>query len=86
MSLITKCSKLEFLALKWAITESFQEDLYGNTHSLYSDNNQLTYIMTTAKLDATGQRSIAKLTKFNFTIYYHSGKSNVDADVLSQIP
>ena len=28
--------KLEFLALKWAVTESFQEYLYGNTFALYS--------------------------------------------------
>ena len=25
-------------------------------------------------------------TKFNFTVYYHSGKSNVDEDMLSWIP
>ena len=74
--------KLEFL--EWAIMESFQEYLYGNTFTLYSDNNPLTYVLTTAKLDAAGQRWIAKLTKFKFTIYYQSGKSNVD--VLSQIP
>ena len=28
--------KLEFLALKWAVTESFQEYLYGNTFAVYS--------------------------------------------------
>ena len=31
--------KLEFLALKWAVTDSFQEYLYGNTFASYSDNN-----------------------------------------------
>ena len=78
--------KLEFLALKWAVTESFQEYLYGNTFASYSDNNPSTYVLTTTKLDATRHRWIAMLTKFNFTIYYHSGKSTVDADILSQIP
>ena len=77
--------KLEFLALKWAVTESFQEYLYGNTY-LYSNNNSLTYVFTNAKWDATGHRWIAKLAKFNFTIYYCLGKSNVEADVLSRIP
>ena len=43
-------------------------------------------MLMTAKLNATRQRWIAKLTKFNFTIYYQSGKSNVDADALPQIP
>ena len=40
----------------------------------------------TAMPSATRQRWIAKLTKFNFTIYYHSGKFNVDVDTLSKIP
>ena len=65
---------------------SFQQYLYGNTSTLYSNNNPLTYVLTTAKLDATRQRWIAKLAKFNFMVYYHSGKSNVEADTLSRIP
>ena len=48
--------KLEFLALKWAITDRFHEYLYGGTSDVYADNNPLTYILTSAKLDATGQR------------------------------
>ena len=68
-----------------AVTESFQECLYGNTFTSYSDNNPLKYVLTTAKLDATRQRWISKLAKFNFMVYYHSGKSNVDADALSRI-
>ena len=34
--------KLEFLCLKWAITEEFNEYLYGNTFDVYTDNNPLT--------------------------------------------
>ena len=48
--------KLEFLALKWLIMERFLEYLYGGYFDVYTDNNPLTYILTTAKLDATGQR------------------------------
>ena len=77
---------LEFLALTWAVTESFQEYLYGNTFTSHANNGPLTYVLTTAKLDATGHRWIAKPTKFNFTVYYHSGKSNVEEDALSRIP
>ena len=69
VNVIIQPIKLEFLALKWAVTESFQEYLCGKTFTLYSDNNHLTYILTTPKLDATGQRWIAKLAKFNFTVY-----------------
>ena len=48
--------KLEFSTLKWAVTESFQEYLYSNSFTSYSDNNPLTYVLTTTKLDATGHR------------------------------
>ena len=42
--------------------------------------------MTTAKLDATGQRWVASLANYNFKIFYRSGKLNVEADALSRIP
>ena len=77
--------RLEFLALKWAITEKFRDYLYGGTFEVFTDNNPLTYILTSAKLDATTQRWIASLASFNFSISYRSGKSNVDADSLSRI-
>ena len=48
--------KLEFLALKWAITEKYHDYLYGAKFDVVMDNNPLTYVFTTAKLDATGQR------------------------------
>ena len=44
------------------------------------------YVLTTAKLDATGQRWVASLANYNFKVVYHSGKQNIDADALSQIP
>ena len=58
--------KLEFLALKWSIMERFHESLYGGHFEVYTDNNPLTYILTTAKLDDTGQRWVAKLAKLQF--------------------
>ena len=78
--------KLEFLALKWSITERFHEYLYGGHFKVYTDNNPLTYILTTAKLDATGQRWVASLANYNFKIFYKSGKLNVEADALSLHP
>ena len=78
--------KLEFLALKWAVTDHFHKYLYGDKFEVYTDNNPLTYILTTAKLDATGQRRVAKLADYNFSLHYRSGKSNIDADALSRIP
>ena len=78
--------KLEFLALKWAITERFHEYLYGGNFDVFTDNNPLTYVLTSAKLDATGQRWIANLANYNFKIFYRCGRSNIDADSLSRIP
>ena len=78
--------KLEFLALKWAVCEKFHEYLYGsNMFEVYTDNNPLTYVLSSAKLDACGQRWVAKLANYNFTIKYKSGLSNVEADTLSRI-
>ena len=78
--------RLEFLALKWAVTDRFHEYLYGGQFDVYTDNNPLTYILTSARLDATGQRWVASLANYDFRIFYKSGKSNVEADVLSRIP
>ena len=71
--------------LKWVITEKFKDYLYGGNFEVFTDNNPLTYILTSAKLDVTTQRWIAGLASFQFTINYRSGKSNVDADALSRI-
>ena len=53
---------------------------------MYTDNNPLTSILATAKLDATGQRWVASLANYNFKIFYRSGKLNSEADALSCIP
>ena len=77
--------KLEFLALKWAITDKFHEYLYGSQFQVNTDNNPLTYVLTTAKLDATGHRWVAALSNYTFSIIYKPGKSHKDADALSCI-
>ena len=78
--------KLEFLALKWAVCEKFHEYLYGSkSFEVFTDNNPLTYVLTSAKLDACGQRWVAKLANYNFSIRYRCGVSNTEADALSRI-
>ena len=78
--------KLEFLALKWAVCEKFHEYLYGTKpFEVFTDNNPLTYVLTSAKLDACGQRWVAKLANYNFSIKYRCGVSNTEADALSRI-
>nr|XP_020453624.1 uncharacterized protein LOC109958967 [Monopterus albus] len=78
--------KLEFLALKWAVTEKFSDYLYGATFTVVTDSNPLTYLLTTAKLDATGYRWLSSLSTFSFRIQYRAGKQNLDADALSRRP
>ena len=68
--------KLEFLALKWAITDKFHEYLYGSEFQMYTDNNLLTYVLTMVKLDATGHRWVAALSNYTFSIIYKPDKSN----------
>ena len=65
--------------------DRFQEYLYGATFDIFTDNNPLTYILSTAKLDAMGHRWVASLGPYNFTLHYKPGKLNCDADALSQI-
>ncbi len=77
--------KLEFLALKWAVTIKFHEYLYGNEFTVHTNNNPLTYVLSTAKLDTVGQWWVAALAVYNFQLVYKQGKFNQDADTLSQI-
>ena len=77
--------KLEFLALKWAVVEKFHEYLYGLTFDVYTDNTPLTYILTTAKLDAASHCWVASLANYNFRLHYQAGKTNIDADALSRV-
>lgn len=76
--------QLEFLALKWAVVDKFHDYLYGARFTVRTDNNPLTYVLTTAKLNATGHRWLAALATYDFDIQYRPGKQNTDADLLSR--
>ena len=79
-------SKLEFLALKWAVTDQFKEYLWYKPFTVCTNNNPLTYVMTTPNLDAIGHQWVAALTRFNMTIEYLKGADNKIADILSRVP
>lgn len=76
--------QLEFLALKWAVVDKFHDYLYGVKFTVRTDNNPLTYVLTTAKLNAVGHRWLAALATYDFNIQYRPGRHNVDADLLSR--
>ena len=79
--------KLEFLALKWAVTVRLSDYLInGPPFEVVTDNNPLTYVLTTVKLNTTGLRWVSELANYHFSISYRSGKKHVDADFLSRHP
>ena len=72
--------------MKWAVCEKFNDYLYGSEFMVLTDNNPLTYVLTSAKLDAAGHRWLAALSTYNFSIKYRAGLANADADGLSRRP
>ena len=77
-------SKSEFLALQWAICNHFNEYLYYAKHfDVLTDFNPLTYLETSCKLNATGQRWINELANYQFSIHYKTGIENPVANALS---
>lgn len=78
--------KLEYLALKWAVVDKLHDYLYGVKFEVRTDNNPLTYVLTSAKLDATGHRWLAALSTYEFSLKYRAGVQNIDADALSRRP
>ena len=76
-------SKLEFFALKWSVTEHFKEYLAYASFVVRTDNNPLTYVLTTPNLDAMGHRWVGALASFQFELEYQKGANNGAADALS---
>ena len=79
-------SKLEFLALKWSVTEHFKEYLAYAPFVVWTDNNPLTYVLTTPNLDATGHPWVGAMSWFQFELEYQKGTDNRAADGLSRVP
>ena len=78
-------SKLEFLALKWAMTKQFREYLQYQPFLVRTDNNLLTYVLMTPNLDAVGHRWVAAMAGYNFKIQYIHRSDNKVANALSCI-
>ena len=76
-------SKLEFLGLKWAVTDQFLEYLQYQPFLIRTDNNLLTFVMTMPNLDAIGHRWVVAMAGYNFEIEYVWGSDNKVADALS---
>ena len=77
-------TKLKFLAMKWSI-KHFQTYLLGCYFKVCMDNNPFTYFLTSPNMDATKQRWINELVKYDFSLKYQKGKNYIVADALSRI-
>ena len=78
-------SKLEFLALKWAVVNQFCEYLQYQPFHVKADNNLLTYVMLSPNLNATGHSWVAALANLNMSLEYQKGSDNKVADCLSRV-
>ena len=62
-------TKLEFLAMKWGI-HHFKMYLLGRQFKVRTDNNPLTYFMSSPNLDATKHHWIDELAPYTFSLEY----------------
>ena len=76
-------SKLEFFALKWAVTKQFCE--YLQPFTIRMDNNPLTYILMTPNLDTLGHHWVAALASYNMKLEYLKGSDNKVVYALIQV-
>ena len=79
-------SKLEFLVLKWSMTEHFKEYLAHMLFVVQTNNNPLTYVLMTPNLDAMGHRWVGALASFQFELEYQKSADNRAVDALSRVP
>ena len=68
------------------VTEQFREYLQYQLFTVRTDNNPLTYILTTPNLDVFGHHWVAVLSGYNMKLEYLKGSNNKIADTLSWLP
>lgn len=52
---------------------------------VWTENNPLTYILTSGKLDATGHQWVTSLADYSFSLHYCAGRMNINANALSHL-
>ena len=67
------------LAMKYSI-KHFQTYLLGHHFKVCTDNNPLMYFLISPNIEATKQRWINKLAKYDFSLEYQKDKNNMVAD------
>ena len=64
----------------------FHDYLYRSKFHVLTYNSPLTYVLTTARLDATGHRWLAALSAYDFDITYRAAQHSADDVGLSRRP
>lgn len=65
-----KAQRNNLAAFTRAITEKFYDCLYGRDFTAIMDNNHLTFVLSSLKLDSTGHRWLAVQTLCSFNFIY----------------
>ena len=65
--------------------EHFKEYLAYASFVVRTDNNPLTYVLTTPNIDTMGHSRVGVLASFEFTLEYQKGADNGAADALSHV-
>ena len=77
--------KENFLVLSEQLQINSMIIFYGNKLEVRTDNNPLTYVLGTAKFDATSQRWISALVYYDISLTYMCVRSITVADSLSRL-
>lgn len=64
--------------------DQLHDYLYWATFEVRTDNNPLTCVTKSAKLDATGHRWLLALSTYDFSLKYGPGRRSMNADALLQ--
>ena len=77
-------TKLELLAIVWAVSTKFRHYLMGAKCTVFTDNSAVAYINRKTDLIALEQRWMGRLAPFDIDIKYKAGGLNTIADALSR--
>ena len=78
-------TELEMLAIIWSTTK-FRPYLYGTHFTIKSDHHSLCFLMSLRDPNSRLARWALRMSEYQFTIEYKSGKKHLNVDCLSRYP
>lgn len=74
---------LELVAVVFAL-KLWRHYLYGEKFEVFSDHKSLKYLFTQRDLNLRQRKWMEYMADYDFELFYHPGKANVDAEALSR--